>query len=238
MALLERTHGERVRCRFEPGDGPLLVRMDPTDVRRVLDNLVLNAIEAMEGRGELCVRVAEAPQRQALVEIHDTGRGTFEAPREGRGLGLKVVQDLVERAHGTLRVSSVPGRGAVVRVLVPLADPPPRGSGTILVVDDEPAVRGSVRQVLADSGYRVLEAGDGRAALGLLSKGVDLLLTDLKLPDMDGAELAAAATAACPDLKVVYLSGYAWARPARAEVLAKPAAPEELRERIGALLRP
>jgi CheY-like chemotaxis protein len=128
-------------------------------------------------------------------------------------------------------------------VHLPLASgesPPPRpreaaAGGTILVVDDHAAVRSSVRQVLSESGYRVLEASDGQGALRLLAAGVDLLLTDLRLPDMDGADLAAQATAKCPGLKVAFMSGYAWASPG-AELLVKPAAPQELRDRVGALL--
>jgi DNA-binding response OmpR family regulator len=93
-----------------------------------------------------------------------------------------------------------------------------------------------MRGVLVESGYRVLEAGDAQAALRLLDAGVDLLLTDVKLPDMDGGELAAAATDARPGLKVVLMSGYAWASKAGKDILIKPAHPDELRARISAVL--
>jgi CheY-like chemotaxis protein/anti-sigma regulatory factor (Ser/Thr protein kinase) len=258
LDLLRRTHGDAVRMRLKAPGEPLRVAMAAPDVQRMLDNLLRNAVEAMPGGGELVVTVARAPdgpEPRALLEIRDQGAGmdartlarvfdpgftTRKGP--GRGLGLKVVKNLVGAANGSVHIVSEEGRGTAVRVRLPLAaeEEAPRAreaakGGTILVVDDHAAVRSSVRQVLSESGYRVLEASDGQAALRLLGPEVDLLLTDLKLPDMDGAELAAQATARLPGLKVAFMSGYAWASPG-AELLVKPAAPQELRDRIGALL--
>jgi CheY-like chemotaxis protein len=84
----------------------------------------------------------------------------------------------------------------------------------------------------------VLEAADGSSALRMLTVNgaIDLLLTDMKLPDMDGTALAAAAAAARPGLKVAYMSGYAWPCDPGAELLVKPTDPDELRERVGAIL--
>ncbi len=248
VEAVRRTRGATVR--LAPTGEPRRVRVGGADARRILDNLLLNAAEAVEGTaGEIFVSVTRETDERTLLEVRDSGRGmapstvsrVFEngfttRPGPGRGLGLKVVKSLAERSGGEVSVTSTEGRGTRVRVLLPAAVPAPRGSGTILLVDDHAAVRSSVREVLRESGYRVVEAGDGKGALRLLD-GVDLLLTDLKLPDMDGTALAATAAAARPGLKVAYMSGYAWPRDPGAELLVKPTDPEELRERIGALLR-
>lgn len=249
VAILRRTHGATVR--LVPSDEPLRVRMAFANARRILDNLLLNAAEAVEGtKGEIVVSLARAPDGRVLLDVRDSGRGmasptasrVFEPgfttrPGAGKGLGLKVVKSLVEGSGGEVSLTSTEGQGTRVRVLLPPLAAAPRGSGTILLVDDHAAVRASVGQVLTESGYRVLEAGDGKAALRLLDGHVDLLLTDLKLPDMDGTDLAATAAAARPGLKVAFMSGYAWPKNPGAELLVKPTDPEELRERIGALLR-
>jgi CheY-like chemotaxis protein len=248
VEVLRRTHDARVR--LIASQDPLRVRMAPGDLRRVLDNLLLNSLDAVaETDGEIVVRIGRGPSDRALLEVRDSGRGmdaptlarAFEPgfttrPGTGRGLGLKVVKDLVEQQGGDVRMTSAPFLGTSVRVLLPIA-PPARGSGTILLVDDQAEVRRSMRGVLTDSGYRVLEAGDAKGALRLLDAGVDLLLTDVKLPDLDGADLAAAAVAARPGLKVVLMSGYAWPNGTGTEVLVKPADPHELLDRVGAILR-
>jgi len=243
--LLRRAHGAHVR--LVPADGPLRVPLAPGGARRILDNLLLNAVDAVGGNGGEIVVSLEAMPGGARLEVRDAGRGMtartasrafepgFTTRATGRGLGLSVVRDLVERSGGEVTVESAEGRGTCVRVLLPLLPPAARGSGTILLVDDHATVRSSVRDVLRGSGYKVLEAGNGEGALRLLD-GVDLLLTDLKLPDMDGADLAATAAAARPGLKVAFMSGYAWPRDPGAELLVKPTDPEELRVRIGALL--
>jgi CheY-like chemotaxis protein/anti-sigma regulatory factor (Ser/Thr protein kinase) len=247
VLVLGRTRGTPVRL-LSSGEA-LRVRMAPTEARRVLSNLLLNASHAVDGTGgEIVVSVAKAGAERAILEVRDSGcgmapptvarvfeRGFTTRPGEGKGLGLKIVKDLVEASGGEVSVTSAEGRGTSVRVLLPVAAPS-RGSGTILLVDDHAGVRGSVRDVLRESGYRVVEAGDGRAALGLLD-GVDLLLTDLRLPDMDGTDLAATAAATRPGLKIAFMSGYAWPKDPGAELLVKPTDPEELRDRIGALLR-
>ncbi|HEX5139030.1 MAG TPA: ATP-binding protein [Planctomycetota bacterium] len=248
VEVARRSHDARIR--LMASKDPVRVRIAPAELRRVVDNLLANALYAVDGsEGEIVVRVGKAPQERALLEVRDTGRG-MDAPtlarifepgfttRQGRGhgLGLKVVKELVERHGGDVRVTSAIGLGTSVRILLPVA-PPTRGSGTILIVDDHPEVRRSMKDVLTDSGYRVLEAGDAKGALRLLDAGVDLLLADMKLPDMDGADLAAAAAAARPGLKIALMSGYAWSSETGVEILLKPADPDELRDRVRAMLK-
>jgi len=133
----------------------------------------------------------------------------------------------------------------------PLRDsgtPFPIGNGeTVLVVDDEPTVRMLVCDVVEDMGYRAIEAKDGIDGLGILKSGrqIDLLVTDIGLPGgMDGWRLCAAARECCPNLRVLFITGYA-AVPgevadidrAKLQILPKPFAMQDLAVRINSLMR-
>jgi CheY-like chemotaxis protein len=150
---------------------------------------------------------------------------TTRAPDAGRGLGLSTVWGIVTQAGGHLRVRSAPGAGTTVEVWLPRApvQTPPRAMGavpgpataaqgqTILLVEDEPAVRTSVRRILERAGYRVLEARngvDGRLTWEAHRDDVALVLTDVMMPEADGAELAIALRAQAPDVRLVFMSGY------------------------------
>jgi len=89
--------------------------------------------------------------------------------------------------------------------------PLPQGTETVLLVDDEDSVRSVLAGALSQEGYRVLEAGNGKEALGLIQRcgeSIDLLLTDVTMPEMDGEDLADRAKASRPNLKVLFMSGY------------------------------
>ncbi len=149
----------------------------------------------------------------------ETGKGT--------GLGLATVYGIVKQSGGYVVVESEPDEGTAFTVYLrrdaearaarpeptvaviaePLTEP---AAGTVLLVEDEEVVRRLVRQVLENEGYRVLEAGDGEAALEVASSAeIDLLLTDLVMPKVGGREVADALRRANPELKVIYMSGYA-----------------------------
>ncbi len=148
------------------------------------------------------------------------GRGT------GLGLGLAMVFGFVKQSGGHVKIHSEPGQGTTVRLYLPRpaggalpvpvgARPPaelPRGSATVLVVEDEPAVREIACAILGDLGYRVLEAADGEEALrtfGAHAAAVDLLLTDVVLPGpLRGRELAERLAAVRPAIRVLFMSGY------------------------------
>ena len=172
----------------------------------------------------------------ALV-VSDTGVGMDAATRErifepffttkpvgaGTGLGLATVYGVVEQHGGHIAVDSAPGRGTTFRVYLPSMDEPapqavmplvmPRtGSETILVAEDDPAVRALATDMLREHGYTVLAAADGEEALLVAechAAPIHLLLTDVMMPRMNGLELARAFGSIRPHARVLYMTGYA-----------------------------
>ena len=175
----------------------------------------------------------------AMLAVTDTGHGmtpdvlarafepffTTKPNGKGTGLGLPMVFGFVKQSGGHIKIYSEPGEGSTVRIYLPRAIAAsttvqrsaapvelPRGSGTILVVEDEPAVREIAVAILIDLGYRVLEAADGDEGLrvfGAHAPSIDLLLTDVVLPGkLRGRDLAERVTAARPEIAVLYMSGY------------------------------
>ncbi len=152
---------------------------------------------------------------------------TTKPTGQGTGLGLSMIHGFVRQSGGQVRVYSEVGQGTTMCLYLPrhhgpkaeaeapaeLAEPPRTAAGeTVLVVDDEPTVRMLVADALKDVGYHVLEAEDGAVGLKLLRSEakVDLLITDLILPGgMSGRQLAEAARAARPNLRVLFITGYA-----------------------------
>ena len=174
------------------------------------------------------------------ISIGDTGSGmtadvaarafdpffTTKAVGKGTGLGLSQVFGFARQSGGHVAIDSTPGVGTTVRILLPRdtdgsaavptavsavaeADPP-RGTETILVVEDEDRVRGYSTEALAELGYTVIGAHDGPSALALIERGeaIDLLFTDVVMPEMSGRELAEAARRHIPALRILYTSGY------------------------------
>ena len=146
---------------------------------------------------------------------------------QGTGLGLSMIYGFVQQSGGHVRLRSEEGQGTTVAIYLPrhlgaMADasdahdtsmlPEAGKNSVVLVVEDEPGVRMIVVDVLSDLGYAVLEAGDGRSGLKILESGtrIDLLLTDVGLPGgMNGRQLADVARQGRPDLKVLFVTGYA-----------------------------
>jgi CheY-like chemotaxis protein len=145
---------------------------------------------------------------------------------QGTGLGLSMVYGFARQSEGHVHIDSETGRGTTVQLYLPryrgmvedagaassAADPRRAEDGeTVLVIEDETSVRELVVDVLNDLGYRALEAGDGPAGLQILQSldRVDLLVTDVGLPGMNGRQVAEAAREQRPDLKVLFITGYA-----------------------------
>ena len=179
---------------------------------------------------------------------------TTKPTGQGTGLGLATVYGIVKQSDGAIDVQSQPGQGTTVKIYLPrldhVDDPEsaepavealPRGSETILLVEDDAKVRRLVRQTIERQGYSVLEASSGAAALAVAeqSDSIHLLLTDIVMPEMSGAELATQLATARPGLKVLYMSGYTeHATTLRhhlisgTTLLLKPFTPEELARRV------
>ena len=188
--------------------------------------------------GDVTVNGAVIPAGEyAELTVRDTGVGmddltrsrvfepffTTKPPPEGTGLGLSTAYGIVRQSNGYITVESTMGHGAAFHVLLPRAEqvgpdvptaaPPaePGSTPTVLVVEDEEAVRRITCRVLERLGYQVLSAGNGEEALALVGadhQRLDLLLTDLIMPRMSGRDLATQLVRARPELRVLFVSGY------------------------------
>ena len=178
------------------------------------------------------------PGSYAILAVSDTGAGmdgdtqarvfepffTTKEPGRGTGLGLSTVYGIVQQSGGNVCVTSSPGHGTTFTVYLPrvedAADPVEpsdapgderRGSETILLVEDEDAVRELARDILKQNGYHVLEAAEGVTAVGLSQRyagQIHLLLTDMVMPGPSGRELARQLAPIRPGMRVLYISGY------------------------------
>jgi len=271
--ILRRLIGEDIRLEthFEPGVGA--VRMDPGQLEQVVVNLALNARDAMPTGGIFSIEAAPvdlggAPY--ARIRLRDTGSGIpqellgrifdpfFSTKQHGTGLGLSTVQSIVRQTGGTLSVDSKQGEGTVFTLLIPRVTgddlpeseeslaTPRRGTETVLLVEDELDVRALIRDMLRVYGYNVVEAEDQKNAIELCQRKdlkLDILLTDVVMPNMSGPEMVKAIEPFRPDLKVIYMSGHARDRFNRSGIdeekvnfIQKPVMPEALTARIREVL--
>ena len=191
--------------------------------------LSLEAVDVGPGR-------AKPPGRYVCLGVSDTGSGippevlprifepffTTKEVGKGTGLGLATVFAIVDQHDGFVEVESAVGRGATLRVLLPAVDAEPvarrgettrawpRGDETVLLVEDDEAVRASTRSALERLGYRVLTADSAESARALWREHdrVDLLVTDVVMPVTSGRQLAAELRSEAPALRVLFVSGY------------------------------
>ena len=235
--LLERLIGEGIHFVTRLEAGAPWVRADAGQIEQILMNLAVNARDAMPAGGTLTIETANG-DTQVVLTVSDTGTGmdretlsrvfepffTTKERGKGTGLGLATVYGIVKQSGGEVTVSSEPGKGSEFlitfpRVEAPLAEAPAArrallpvpGSGTVLLVEDEVAVRELIHSVLEVNGYRVLTARDPHDALRLgegYAGSLDLLITDVIMPGMNGRDLAGRITASRPGLRVLYISGY------------------------------
>jgi two-component system, cell cycle sensor histidine kinase and response regulator CckA len=150
---------------------------------------------------------------------------TTKDPGKGTGLGLATVYGVVEQSSGKIEVTSALGEGTTIHIYFPRVPTPQRqpavvlttpsmneSTGTVLLVEDQENVRRFLRAVLAKSGYRVVEAVNGSDALAVAGEfigTIDLLVTDLIMPVMNGQELAERLKMDRPEARILFMSGYA-----------------------------
>jgi PAS domain S-box-containing protein len=213
------------------------------------------------------------PGTYVVLTVADTGHGmdlrtqarifdpffTTKEPGKGTGLGLSTVYGIVQQSGGHIAVESAPSRGATFTIHLPRYDGSgaalpsranrstlPGGTETLLLVEDETAVRSSARRLLERHGYSVLEARHGADALRIVDQGereVDLVLTDVVMPEMGGREMIERLRIRRPALKVLFMSGYTeraittdGVMPPRTGFVEKPFTMEQLLQRLRELL--
>ena len=212
---------------------------DGHQLHQVVINLLTNAQQALrEAPSPRHITVttrAGADERSVVLEVTDNGPGisqeiqaklfepffTTKPPGEGTGLGLAICQGVVNTHHGKLEVASAPGQGATFRMELPVedtdaapdAEPEPESaasSKSILVVDDEPEIAALLTEMLTSDGHRVVAVDDGLMALEMLSAGTyDLIISDLRMPRLDGPGLHAEVARRHPQLlrRMVFVTG-------------------------------
>jgi PAS domain S-box-containing protein len=281
--LLRRAVGEAVTLAVAPCAPGAVSSIDPSQFEAAVMNLVVNARDATPPGGgirvetHLCTLTAREaedapPGKYLCVSVHDTGEGmdaetaarvfepffTTKEPGRGTGLGLSQVYGFARQSGGAAVVESTPGKGATIRVYLPLAhasaeraaatpEAPATAHGParrVLLVEDDASVGEMVEAMLADLGHIVLRAEAAAPALAILERSdrIDLMLTDLIMPGgMNGVELAHAAVALRPGLPVILTSGYTGetlgaAADAPWPLLAKPYPAESLAAVIEAVM--
>ncbi len=265
--MLEKVAAPGARLHLELEPGQHLISSSAGLIEELLINLVANGRQAMEGSGSITIRLSQT-SRCVWLEVSDTGIGMdaetlrlchemFYTTREsGSGLGLAVVDRVVRRAGGRMDLSSSPGVGTTVLMTFPPASPAPEQASAepsavlggaqrrVLVIDDSVEIRRIVCAVLAQAGFEPVEVGSAAQAIAAVkARPVDLLISDVIMPDMDGAQLARLIRQDIPELSVLLITGYAAqalekARISDAMLLKKPFTPEDLIEAVQLTLHP
>jgi len=205
-----------------PAGGHLTIRSRNVDV----DPTKAGALRDMSGGQYICIDVTDTGtgMPQEIIERAFDPFFTTKPAGQGTGLGLSMVYGFARQSNGHCEIRSKPGLGTTIRLYLPRhcasiqASPPelaphtPAGKGeVVLVVEDEPVVRNIVLEVLHQLGYQALEAASGEAGLEVLGSGqaIDLLVSDIGLPGLNGRLLADAAKQLHPEIKVLLMTGYA-----------------------------
>ncbi|KKC27589.1 hypothetical protein WP12_02555 [Sphingomonas sp. SRS2] len=224
----------------------------------------INAVQAVAMPGA-------KPGDYVVVTVSDTGTGispdlldkvfepffTTKPIGQGTGLGLSMVYGFAQQNGGHVTIDSAPERGTAVSIYLPAAERPgveehratravPEGDGQcVLVVEDDPSVRLLIRDVLEEVGYAAIEASDGASALPILAsdRTIDLMISDVGLPGMNGRQLADTARISRPGLPILFVTGYAENAAIRADFLGenmsmitKPFSLDDLGQKIGEIL--
>jgi signal transduction histidine kinase/CheY-like chemotaxis protein len=225
--------GVSLEIRRELQQLPLILG-NPSELREVFINLLFNSLDALPSGGTITVKTWTA-EESVFASVVDTGCGMsaevqhrifdpFFTTKEGKGsgLGMSIVYGILTRHAGQISIQSAVGQGTTITfrfpinpsLLAPLdqvraAEVSGGPSGRILVVDDEVAVRRTLHDILAEGGHQVLLAASGEEAIRLFqSRAVDLVVTDLGMPGMNGLEVARALKALSPHTPIALVTGW------------------------------
>lgn len=285
VSMLRRITPENIDLTFEAGENLWPVKADPTQINRLLVNLVTNARDAIRETGHIRLATANRKVDEAFcqgrpfcrigeyveITVSDDGIGmeeemlscifepffTTKPAGEGTGMGLSIVYGIVKQHDGFIDVKSEPGFGTVFSVYLPrykgkempegmekkMAASTAGEGEIILLVEDEVELLEIGRILCERLGYRVLAASSPREALELAERyrgKINLLITDMIMPGMNGVELAKRIQKICPDVRCILSSGYGAASvlPRESmEFLEKPYTIETLAAKIKAVLR-
>jgi two-component system cell cycle sensor histidine kinase/response regulator CckA len=214
------------------------------------------AVHGLEAGPYVELAVADSGTGMAPETVERIFEPFFSTKGErGTGMGLATVYGTVDQADGWIDVTSVIGQGTTFTVVLPVAgepadDPAPARDlqrPTLLLVEDEPALRTLVVTMLEEEGYLILQAGNGLDAIALAERHrgeIDLLLTDVVMPRMSGPELAQELRGLRPGLEVLFMSGYNDSRlvhrgveESNVNLLVKPFSPDELVDKVSELIK-
>jgi two-component system cell cycle sensor histidine kinase/response regulator CckA len=236
VELLQRVLGPQIRVDASIEDDVPMIRVDPGQLELAFINLALNARDAMATTGGVLRIHASKDREHVHLVVEDTGVGmdaetrarafepffTTKPPGVGTGLGLATVYGLISQSDGKVWIDSAIGAGTRVHILLPidrLADASERvmlrttkTARSVLVVDDRPDVRGALENALELLGLAVYTAGSAAEAIGVLDDlrgSVDVVLSDVSMPERTGLDLAGDVRARWPKLPVVLMSGNA-----------------------------
>jgi signal transduction histidine kinase len=244
--MLARTMGERITLRFRLADGPVIARVDASQLENAVLNLAINARDALPDGGAISIGTERVRMRNdnelldgdyIALQVRDNGCGiprqlieqvfepffTTKPAGKGTGLGLSMIYGFARQSGGDVRIASTEGEGTEVTLLMPadqteakpareLPEVAARGHGErVLLVDDMPTVRLLLVDLLTEAGYQCDHAADVEEAQRILrsERSIDLLITDVGLPGMDGRSLADMARGWRPRLPVLFITGYA-----------------------------
>jgi CheY-like chemotaxis protein len=257
LDLIDRSIGERISVSTRFPDEAWHVRVDTNQLENAILNMAVNARDAMDGQGQLAIRVenktlgpGEVGELSAgdyvRISVADTGAGippdviervfepffTTKPVGKGTGLGLSQIFGFARQSGGDVTLDSTVGVGTTVSIYLPRSAETGQGGGevhpglhvaggagqseaqaaetSILVVEDDPRVSRATVGALEELGYRPLACASGHEALNILERerSIDLVITDVMMPEMTGPELVREITRRWPHIAVLFVTGY------------------------------
>ncbi|HEY0149580.1 MAG TPA: ATP-binding protein [Allosphingosinicella sp.] len=256
LDLIDRSIGERISVSTRFPDDVWHVRVDTNQLENAVLNMAVNARDAMDGQGQLSIRVENmglsdgevgelAAGEYVRISVADTGAGmppevmervfepffTTKPVGKGTGLGLSQIFGFARQSGGDVELSSTVGVGTTVSIYLPRSAETARGSGeaqagaqaaagvvhetvpadsAILVVEDDPRVSRATVGALEEMGYRPIACASGKEAVAILEREarIDLVITDIMMPEMTGPELVREIGRRWPEIAVLFVTGY------------------------------